>query len=372
MTDKPPTDAPLAVADFEAMAREMMSAVAGLPGRSGPAVDFEILSSFIDGNETLRRTPLAFDAIALRPRVLSGAASADLSVTVLGQQLDVPFMLAPSGYHTRVHPDGELATARAAATAGTVMALATNAGFSMEEVAAAAPGPKWLQTYFYRDRDHTVELVRRAEDAGFVAICMTIDGHWPAKRQLAKRGDRRGGSGSGVGPAGERLPLRVLQDPATTWADPAATWSDLEWLKTQTDLPLICKGVMTAQDANLCVAHGADALIVSNHGARLGNTLASIEVLPEVAAAVGGHIEVFMDGGIRRGADVVRALALGARAVLMGRPLFWGLACGGEDGLLDLLDLLSEEIEMTMIHCGCPDIASIDSSVIAPAVPLGP
>lgn len=366
MTDGEPTF----VSDFEALAREALSAVAGLPGRSGPAVDFEILSSFVAGNETLRRTPLAFDALALRPRVFPGAGSADPSVTVLGQHLDVPFMLGPAGYHSRVHPDGELATARAAAAAGTVMALATNSGYSMEEVAAAAPGPKWFQTYFYRDRSQTLELVRRAEDAGFVAICMTIDGHWPAKRQLRSRGHRRGGADAGDDPRGERIPLRVLPDPATTWADPAATWADIEWLKARTELPVICKGIMTAEDGELCVAHGADALIVSNHGGRLGNTLASIEVLPEVAAAVGDRIEVFMDGGIRRGADVVKALGLGARAVLLGRPMFWGLAYDGERGLLDLLDLLREEVEMTMMLCSRPDIASIDATVVTTAPAL--
>ncbi len=346
---------PNCVADFEALAKARL-----------PADEFEILASRAPGNETLRRTPLAFDALALRTRVLPGVANADLSVTVLGQRLSVPFMLAPAGYHTRAHPDGELATARAAASVGTLMALATNSGHPMEDVAKAAGGPKWLQTYIFRDRDHTKELVERAEDLGFVAICVTLDGYWPAKRQLAAKGSRRGGEASD----GSRTPLKVLGDPRNTWADPEATWADVERLKSITTLPIVCKGIMTAEDARLAVSCGADAIIVSNHGARLGTTLASIEVLPEVVDAVGGRLEIFLDGGVRRGADVVRALALGANAVLIGRPIFWGLAYNGEHGLADLLDLLREEVEMCMMLCGRATIDSIDGSVVARAPDL--
>jgi isopentenyl diphosphate isomerase/L-lactate dehydrogenase-like FMN-dependent dehydrogenase len=346
---------PTCLADFEELARQTMS-----------PDDFEILTSFPSGNETMRRTPLAYDALMLRTRVLAGIGSADLSVTVLGQRLAVPFMLAPAGYQNRAHPDGELASARAAARAGTLMALATNSGHPMEEVAQATDGPKWLQTYFYRDRQQTLDLVRRAEQCGFVGICMTVDGHWPVKRQLHVKGDRRGGQQAD----GTRSPLKVLGDAATTWADPRATWADLDWLKTQTELPVICKGIMTAEDACACAEHGADALIVSNHGGRLGSTLASIEALPEVVAAVGGRLEVYLDGGIRRGADVVRAIAAGAGAVLLGRPVFWGLAYNGEHGVSDVLDLLAEEVEMTMVLCGRPTIASIDASVITEASKL--
>jgi 4-hydroxymandelate oxidase len=349
------TGAPECVADFEALARERID-----PG------EFEILASSVPGNETLRRTPLAYDALALRTRVLTGVTSVDSSVTVLGQRLDVPFMLAPAGFHTRVHPDGELASARAATRAGTLLVLATNSGHPADAVVRAADGPKWLQTYLYRDRDRTLELVADAEALGLAAICMTVDAHWPAKRQLATRGERRGGAA----PDGTRTPLRVLGDPARTWADPAATWRDVGWLRERTQLPIVCKGVMTAEDAVRCVDSGADALIVSNHGGRLGHTLASIEALPEVVAAVSGRVEVYLDGGIRRGVDVVRAIALGARAVLIGRPMFWGLACGGEHGLSDVLDLLREEVEMTMMLCGCPNVAAIDANVVVQAPKL--
>ena len=254
----------------------------------------------------------------------------------------------------------------AAARAGTIMALATNSGHPADEVTRGADGPKWFQTYFYRDREQTREYVARAEALGFVGICMTIDGHWPAKRQLSTKGERRGGAAED----GTRTPLRVLGDPARTWSDPCATWADVEWLKQLTGLPVICKGIMTGEDASMCVASGADALIVSNHGGRLGHTLASIEVLPEVVAAVSGRIEVYLDGGIRRGVDVVRALALGAGAVLIGRPMFWGLAYNGEHGLADVLDLLREEVEMAMMLCGRPTIASIDETVVARAPTL--
>jgi 4-hydroxymandelate oxidase len=351
---------PICVADFEPLAR----------ARLAPE-EFEILASFAPGNETLRRTPLAYDALALRTRVLPGADVPDPSVSVLGQRLSVPFMLAPAGYHTRAHPDGELASARAAAASGTVLVVATNSGHPTEAVAAAAEGPKWFQTYFYRDRDHTLDLVRRAEDCGFVAVCMTLDCHWPAKRQLARRARVHPAAPEATPDERGRARSRVLGDPRATWSDPAASWTDVTWLKERTRLPIVCKGIMTAEDADCCVASGADALIVSNHGGRLGNTLASIEVLPEVVAAVDGRVEVYLDGGIRRGADVVRALALGAKAVLLGRPLFWGLADGGEAGLLRLLDLLREELEMTMMLCGRPSVADIDASTVTVAPSLG-
>ncbi len=342
---------PITVIEYEDLARERMD----------PETYAEV-ASYPPGNITARRTRAAWDALALRPRVLPGRASPDLGVTVLGQHLGVPFMLAPAGFHTRAHPDGELASARAAADAGSLLVVAANPGHPPAAIASAASGAKWLQTYIFRDRGETERRVGEAERLGYTAICLTLDAHWPAKREWRIR------SGHVRGEA----PRRLAGDPAKTWADPAATWGDVDALRRMTRLPIVCKGIMTAEDAALCVEHGAAALIVSNHGARLDNTQATVEVLPEVVTAVGGRAEVYLDGGIRRGADVVKALALGARAVFIGRPIFWGLAHGGAPGLSSLLAVLREEIEITMMLTGRPTIESLDPTLLSPMPELPP
>jgi 4-hydroxymandelate oxidase len=358
---------PIHLADFEAIARATMR-----------AEDYELVASTAEGNLTMNRTRAAWDSLALRPRVLPGARGADLRVEVLGRSLALPILLAPAGYHTRAHPDGELATARAATTVGTIMTVSANSGHPAADVAAAADGPKWLQMYLYRDRAETVRRVRLAEDSGFAAICLTLDAHWPAKRDGRVRRRTPAGDGAAdagetaqaAGPAGitrfdpDRRPARVMPDPAATWADPGATWDDIAWLRTTTTLPIVGKGIMTPEDARHAVDRGLDAIVVSNHGGRLDNTAATIEVLPEVVAAVDSRLEVYLDGGIRRGADVVKALALGARAVLIGRPVFWGLAHGGAAGLVLLLDLLREEVEATMMLCSRPTIADLDATLV--------
>jgi 4-hydroxymandelate oxidase len=372
-------DRPITLFEFEGAARASMA----------PA-DFVEVAGAPPGNLTARRTRAAWDALALRPRVFPGAASPDLAVTVLGRRLEVPFMLAPAGYHTRAHPDGELASARAATAAGSLLVISANPGHPIEDVARAANGPLWLQTYIHRDRQRTMDAIRSAERSGCTAICLTLDAHWPAKREgriqarSAKSAPLTAGppatffapemSDARIAPkaAGERERLRVVGDPGKTWADPSATWSDLDWLRGLTRLPIVCKGIMTAEDAELCVAHGAAGILVSNHGARMDNTLATIEVLPEIVRAVNGRVEVYLDGGVRRGADVVKALALGARAVLFGRPIFWGLAYGGERGLLDLLDILREEVEITMMLTGRPTLASLDPSMVTTMPELPP
>jgi 4-hydroxymandelate oxidase len=277
------------------------------------------------------------------------------------------------------------------------MAVSANSGHPAADVAAAADGPKWLQMYLFRDRAETLRRVRLAEDTGSAAICLTLDAHWPAKRDSRVRrrpptddegsggsgggGTGGGGSGGGDDSATEaatgasanpgvtrfdpaRRPARVMPDPAATWADPGATWDDVAWLRTTTTLPMVGKGIMTAEDARAAVERGLDAIVVSNHGGRLDNTAATIEVLPEIVAAVDGKVEVYLDGGIRRGADVVKALALGARAVLIGRPVFWGLAHGGASGLVLLLDLLREEVEATMMLCSRPTLADLDPTLV--------
>jgi 4-hydroxymandelate oxidase len=216
----------------------------------------------------------------------------------------------------------------------------------------------------------TKDWLGRAKAAGYEAICVTLDSQWPPKRERNIRNNYRNARGVNFPPLDPQAAARRSGRPGEG-ADPAATWKDLEWIKGATDLPIVAKGVMTGEDVEQCAQAGADAVIVSNHGGRhLDNTLATIEVLPEAVAAADGKLEVLLDGGIRRGADVVKALALGAKAVFIGRPLFWGLAVDGEGGVIRVLDILRDEIEITMAKCGRTDIASIDSTVVVKAPPL--
>ncbi len=325
---------------------------------------------------TLRRTRAAFDSIMLRPRVLVDISERDLSTLVLGQRIEFPVMLDPAGDHGRAHPDGELATARAAGAMGTVMLLSSGSTFTLEEVSEAATGPIWFQQFLYEDRGLTKAMAQRAEDSGYTALCITVDSTIRAKRER----NIRNGYTNPPSPNYADLEVAESQSWGLSSDAPAgvnalishsATWSELEWLAANTALPLLVKGIMTGEDARLCADHGPKALIVSNHGARqLDTTFASIEVLPEVVAAVDGRLEVYLDGGIRRGTDVLKALALGARAVLIGRPLFWGLAVDGEAGLRTVLQMLRDELDIAMGMCGRPTIDSIDISLLGTVSPL--
>ena len=357
-----PTE-PINLFDFEAIAEGKLV-----------KAEWDYIAGGATDEITLRRTRSAYDHIALRPRVLTGTNAVDLSTTVLGQEISVPFMPGPAGGHAKGHPDGELATARAAAKAGTIMSVSANSSYRMEDVAEAVDGPRWYQCYFYRNRETTAEMVHRAEEAGYKAVVMTLDSSWPSKRERNIRNDygRRQRARPNYTPEqvkeAQQMAAKSKFDSGLTSRgqnDPGATWEDFKWLKTVTDLPLVAKGIMTAEDATLCADYGVDGLIVSNHGARnLDTALSTIETLPEVAEAVGDRMEVYLDGGIRRGADVVKALALGARAVLFGRPIFWGLAYDGEDGLTGVLEILRDEMESTMMLTGRPTLASLDATLI--------
>jgi len=301
--------------------------------------------------------------------VLRDVHALDLSTTVLGTRLSLPVLIAPCGGHRRAHPEGEIATYRAAAACGTIFGVSANSNTSFEELARAATGHLWLQLYLFRDREMTKEWLRRAEDAGYEAICVTLDSQWPPKRERNIRNNYQRGVNRAKGGAETASTTRPAR--AGAGSDPAATWKDLEWIKAETSLLVVAKGMMTGEDAELCAEVGADAVIVSNHGGRhLDNTLATIEVLSEAVAAAKGKMEILLDGGIRRGADVVKAIALGVKAVFIGRPLFWGLAVDGEQGVIRVLSILREEIEITMAKCGRPTVASIDSTVVVNAPPL--
>lgn len=355
---------PVNIFEYEALARERLSAMA-----------YDFIAGGADDEVTVRDNRAAFDRLRLRPRVLVAVGTRDLTTTVLGQQISFPVLVAPTGLQCLAHPDGELATARAAGAAGTIMVLSTSSNYSIEEVAAVASGPLWFQLYCYRDRGITKMLVERAQAAGFRALCVTVDAPVLGNRERDKRsgftlppGLERGNlHGIDLAKlAGAEAPLgRIGYDTGAMDAD--LTWKDIEWLAGLTSLPIVIKGILTAEDAQLAVEYGAAGLIVSNHGGRqLDSAIAAADALPEVVEAVEGRVEVLMDGGIRRGTDVLKALALGAKAVLVGRPVVWGLACDGEAGVRRVLEILRSELDLAMALVGRPTIASIDRSLLAP------
>jgi 4-hydroxymandelate oxidase len=300
---------------------------------------------------SLRENVAAFDRWILRPRFLRGVDSCDPSTNVLGADLALPVLIAPWAYQWMAHAEGENATARAAASAGTVMTVSSTVLERLEDVAASGDGVKWWQLYIFTDRGRTAELLRRAGEAGYRAIVWTVDVPILGLRHR----DTRTGFDLPVGTPGAELLF-----------DRSLTWEDLTWIRSMVpDVPVVVKGIVTAEDARMAVEHGADGVVVSNHGGRqLDRSAAGIDALPEVVEAVGGRIPVLMDGGIRRGVDVLTALALGARAVMVGRPTVWGLTVGGEAGVIDVLRILREEFENAMTLAGCRTVAEITRDLV--------
>ena len=352
---------PINLFDFEARAKEVL-----------PRHIWDFVASGAFDEVTVRRNRSAFDAVALRPRFLADVLHRDLCTTVLGREVSFPVLIAPAGGYMTVHPEGDLAAARAAGAAGTVMSVSPASNHSIEEVADAAAGPLWFQLS-HCGHESTEMLVRRAEDAGYAAICLTVD--IPIPGGLTER-DIRNRLAPPLGVearnfTGEYAKLVNIsdEDRAMRWGMPPflpLTWSEMEWLRSLTPLPLVIKGIRTAEDARLCVESGVDGIVVSNHGAKqVDGTLSSIETLPEVEEAVQGRTELYLDSGIRRGADVLRALALGAKAVLIGRPVFWGLAVDGEDGVRMVLELLRQELDRAIAYCGATGIEDVNRSMVA-------
>jgi 4-hydroxymandelate oxidase len=294
---------------------------------------------------------LAFDRWAIRPRVLHGVTGVDLRTEVLGVPLSMPVMIAPWAYQGFVHPDAEPATARAAARIGTVMVVPTPAEAQLETIAAAAPGaPRWWQLYVFEDHAFTEEMLHRVVNAGYRAIVFTVD--LPVLGTRLR--DRR-----------NALAMPDTVRPSRDRYDAKLTWDDLAWIREHAPLPVVVKGILTAEDARIAVEVGADGIVVSNHGGRqLDGVLASIQALPEVVDAVAGRVPVLLDGGIRRGTDVFKALALGAAAALIGRPAAWGLAVDGEEGVYRVLEMLREELDTAMVLAGCGTLADITRAAV--------
>jgi 4-hydroxymandelate oxidase len=325
---------------------------------------------------TLERNRAAYEAIAIHYRVLRDVSQRDLTTSVLGIPLSMPIVIAPTACHELVHPDGELATARAAGSAGTLMVISTLANYAIEDISREATGPLWFQLYVYRDRGVTRELMRRAEAAGCRAIVLTVDAPVGGLRERDVRNEFRLPEGivmRNLLPAGRSF--AGLDDGGGSAAayinamlDPSISWRDLDWLAAQTKLPMLVKGIVRADDAVRAREHGAQGVVVSNHGGRqLDTSPATIEVLEPIATAIDGRIEVLIDGGIRRGTDVLKALALGARAVMLGRPILWGLAVEGEAGVQRVLEILRQELDVAMALAGCCNVDEIDIDLLRPS-----
>ena len=345
--------------DFEHAAKGVMSSLA-----------WEYVSEGAADEITLRSNHEAYEQIRVMPRALVDVSKIDTRVQLLGRELAHPILLAPTAYQKLSHSDGELATVKGAADAGATMVLSTMSTVSLEDVAAAAKTPLWFQLYVQPDREFTKELVQRAEAAGYQALVVTVDTPvlGPRYRELRAHFN--------LPPGMERAYFRGR--PAATGAqraseasvfsatlDPKLTWKDIEWLRSITKLPVLLKGIINPDDATRAIQSGAAGILVSNHGARnLDTGPATIEALPRVVEKVGGKIPVLVDGGIRRGTDILKALAFGANAVLIGRPYVYGLAVDGASGVARIVNILRRELEMAMAHTGRTSIASIDQSVI--------
>ncbi|OCT79256.1 hypothetical protein XELAEV_18026066mg [Xenopus laevis] len=356
---------PITVSDYEECARCSL----------GKSV-FDYYGSGADDQQTLADNVDAFSRYRLYPRVLRDVSVTDLSTTVLGQRIRMPICVGATAMQRMAHPDGETATARACGALGTGMMLSSWATSSIEEVASASPDSlRWMQLYIYKDRRLTQSLVQRAERSGYRAIFLTVDTPRLGRRladvrnkfQLPphlrmKNFDTEELAFSSKQGFGENSGLAVYVAQAI---DASINWNDIDWLRGITSLPIIVKGIVRADDAKEAVKRGASGILVSNHGARqLDGVPATIDVLQEIIEAVDGKVEVYLDGGIRKGTDVLKALALGARAVFVGRPVLWGLAYQGEEGVKDVLNILMEELRLAMSLAGCSSVNEIDKSLV--------
>jgi 4-hydroxymandelate oxidase len=336
---------PVSIRDFERLA----------PGRMTREA-WEFISSGAGDEHTVRWNEDAYGRLRLRQRAMEDVSRLDTRVRLFGRELPHPILLAPTSNHTLVHPEGEVATARGAGTAGATMVVSTFADKPLEEIARAAAQPLWHATYIMKDRGRTRDLLRRAQAVGCEAICIPVDSPVVGARDREHRTYRF-----------PREPISLLDYPVDYWRYPT-TWKDVDWICSQTKLPVVLKGILDPEDAERGIRAGAAAIYVSNHGGRNLDTLpATIDVLAEVAEKVSGRVPIIVDGGVRRGTDVIKALALGATAVAVGRPYLYGLALAGADGVRGVVNILRNELEMAMALTGRSTIASIDRSLILPA-----
>jgi isopentenyl diphosphate isomerase/L-lactate dehydrogenase-like FMN-dependent dehydrogenase len=336
---------PLNIHEYEVLAQERLESVS-------PAA-WHYYQGGSDDEVTMRENCAAFTRLRLRPRVLVDVSTIEMGTTVLGTPIIMPVCVAPTAQHGFAHEDGECITAGGASAAGTLMVASSSSSRRLEDIAESCSGPLWFQLYI-RSLEQARSFVGRAERSGYKAIVLTVD--------LPRLGNRERDTRYNLNTA--PFPQANFEEEVEFMGD-TITWKTLDWLRTVTSLPLVVKGILTAEDALLAVQYGAAGIVVSNHGGRqLDGTLAAIDALPEVVEAACGRCEVYMDGGIRRGTDVLKALALGARAVFVGRPALYGLIVNGQEGVEHVLDILRAELENAMALCGCPNLPSIGPALI--------
>ncbi|NXG74724.1 HAOX2 oxidase, partial [Baryphthengus martii] len=338
------------LSDFEAYAKKYL-----------PKIAWDFFAAGADDCTTRDENILAYKRIRFRPRMLRDVSMMDIRTKLLGTEISFPVGIAPTGFHQLAWPDGEKSTARAAKAMNTCYIASTYSTCTLEEISAAAPGGlRWFQLYIHCNRVVSQQLVQQAEALGFQGLVLTADLPYTGKR----RDDVRNGF---------RLPphmkLKNLEGAFEVCKmnvlDPSVTWNDIYWLRSLTDLPIIIKGILTKEDAELAVRHGVQGIIVSNHGGRqLDGAPATIDALVEVVEAVQGRVEVYLDGGIRKGSDILKALALGAKCVFIGRPALWGLAYKGEEGLQDVLRILQDEFRLSMALAGCASVSEIGRHLV--------
>ena len=363
--DNPISDPPVTVLnifELEQLAKEKL-----------PVIAYDYYRSGAWDEVTLKANREAFEKIKIHYKVLVDVSQRDLSTTIFGQKVSFPILIAPTAFHKLAHPDGELATARASVKANTIMTLSSLSTTSIEEVAAATNKTFWFQLYINKNREYTRDLVARAESAGAKALVVTVDTPmWGRRERDVRNGfhlppgmsavnltkyDKdavaKGNSGAGLGQS-------------FAWMiDSALQWKDLDWLGSISKLPIIIKGVCRADDAKIALSHGVQGILVSNHGGRqMDSAPATIEVLPSIVDAVGDKVTVMMDGGIRRGVDAMKAVAYGAKAVLVGRPVLWGLASGGQQGVEKALSILREEFDLAMALTGCKNLSEVNRGLL--------
>lgn len=365
--EKPKSFKPLNLFEYEQLASERLSQM---------ALDYYASGAWDE--VTLRDNRVAFERFKLCPRVLVDVSDRNLATKVLGQPLHMPLLIAPMAFQCLAHPQGEIATAKAAASTGVGMVLSTLSTKSIEEVATVSHdtnlySPQWFQLYIHKDKGLTRALVERAYAAGYKALCITVDAPVLGRRERDKRNEFALPLGMQVANLTNISELNIPHKEGesglfTYFAEqlnPAVTWNDLEWLKSLCPLPLVLKGILRADDAARAVECGAKGIVVSNHGGRqLDGAIASLDALAEVVKAVDGRAEVLLDGGIRRGTDILKALALGAKAVLVGRPVLWGLAVAGEAGVAHVIEILRDELDVAIALSGCASVEKIDSSLL--------
>jgi len=366
---------PINLFEYEKLAKEHLS-----------QMTLDYYSSGAWDEITLRDNRAAFERVKLLPRILvdvsdvyDGLRLRNLTTSILGQPLQLPLLIAPMAFQCLAHPDGEVATALAAASAGVGMVLSTMATKSIEEVATACDDKfpnslRWFQLYIHKDRELTRALVEKAYKAGYKALCLTVDAPVLVELERVRRNEfalppdlhlANLATISGLDISHEKGESGLFTYFAQQ-LNPEVTWRDLEWLESLSPLPLVIKGILRPDDAVRAVEYGAKAIVVSNHGGRqLDGAIASLDALAEIVAAVDGKIEILLDGGIRRGTDILKALALGAKAVLIGRPILWGLAVGGQIGVSHVISLLQDELNLGMALSGCAKLQDIDPSLLA-------